>query len=636
MTVLSAQSIAKRFGDDEIFFDISVSIPPQAKLALVGPNGAGKSTLLKVLIGQEPPSEGTIARAKDTRIGYLPQNASLDGAHSVYDEMLTAFADLRAQEERLKAFEAQLDSADEDMLIKYGEMQEAFEQAGGYTYEIHIEQVLHGLGFPPEMYDRPLDALSGGQKTRALLGRLLLEKPDLLALDEPTNHLDIQTIEWLENYLRNFPGAILMVSHDRYFMDSVVSLIWELDWGEIEVYSGNYSHYLQQRAERHERRQKEYEAQQAYIQKEQDYIQKHIASQNTAQAKGRRRRLERLMSGTDRHGRAVENPWLKKPPRARQTLHVKLKSTGRTGDHVLRTQRLQVGYNRTLFEAPDVLLLRGEIAAIIGANGVGKSTFIKTLLGRLEPLGGAIQWGAQVDIGYFAQAHEDLDESKSLLDELLSVRNLPISEARSYLAQYLFHGDDVFRPVSTLSGGERGRLALAKLALDGANVLLLDEPTNHLDIPSQEILQDVLASFEGTVLLISHDRYLINALASQIWHITPGKMRVFEGSYAEYQAALRAEAAPPMPEQASSKNKAPAKTSPKKHGLNPYQREKRIAELESLIHSLEDDLHSITNALADASEQGNVGEVARLGENYSDTETRLNDAMEEWVMLSED
>jgi ATP-binding cassette subfamily F protein 3 len=628
MSIVTAKNLSKSFGIDDIFEDISLTIPPGGKIALVGPNGAGKTTLARLLIGLDTPSSGQIHRAKSTRVGYLPQNPILDGRQTIYEEMLTAFEDIRAAERELADIEKRLDDADEELLARYGEMQADFEARGGYTYETDIGRVLSGLGFPRDMYARPLDQLSGGQKTRALLARLLLESPDLLVLDEPTNHLDIAAIEWLENFLRAFDGAILMVSHDRYFMDKVVAVVWELEWGGLEVYNGNYSHYLQQREERYERRMKEYEAQQAYIAKEQDYIKRFIDSQNTAQAKGKRKRLERLMSGTDRHNRALDNPWLKKKPARRRQMSVRLQADVRTGDHVLRTDHLSVGYETPLFTTPDLLLLRGEVAAIIGPNGAGKSTFLKTILGELDALDGASAWGAQVEIGYFAQAHEDLNPQNTLLTELLEVENLPISEARNYLATYLFTGDDFQRRVSTLSGGERGRLALAKLSLAGANVLLLDEPTNHLDIASQEILQDVLANFAGTILLVSHDRYLIDALASQVWHITPGNMTIFRGPYAAYVAEAVTQKEDPS-------NRENGQRAENRRGLNAYQRSKRIKKLESLIAELESDIDSLTAQIAQASESGQIDAVAALGEQYTQKESELNAALEEWAELAD-
>jgi ATP-binding cassette subfamily F protein 3 len=631
MSLLTAANLAKSFGPDDIFEGISVEIPHRARIALVGPNGAGKTTLLNILIGLDTSDEGTVSRAKGLRIGFLPQRPELAGDHSLWDEMLTAFADLRAMETRLKAMEDALAEQADDLLDKYGELQHRFDTAGGYTYETRIKMVLQGLSFSPEEYKRPLTKLSGGQRTRALLGRLLLESPDLLVLDEPTNHLDIAAIEWLESFLKDFPGAVLAVSHDRYFMDEFASVIWEMDFGTLETYRGNYSHYVQQRQERYERRLKEYEAQQEFLAKEEDYIRRNIAGQNTRQAKGKLRRLETMKKRGDFINR----------PRERRNIHIKMAYAMRSGDKVLMTRGLAVGYSDApapLFAVPDITLYRGEVAALIGPNGVGKTTFLKTILQDLPPLAGEAKIGASVNVGYFAQAHERLNPANSVIDEVMAVRPMQVGEARNYLAQFLFTGDDVFRPIETLSGGERGRVALAKLALSGANFLLLDEPTNHLDIDSQEILQSVLADFPGTILLVSHDRYLVAALATQIWAAEPGALTVFEGSYAEYVAARsRGEEEAQAPKTAAEKPRTNGKpsASAKKHGLNPYQLEKRVAELEARIHDLESRLAALTEAITRASTEGDTARVSDLGGQYTQAEADLRAAMDEWSALAE-
>jgi ATP-binding cassette subfamily F protein 3 len=639
MSLLTGNNLAKEFGPDEIFRGVNVDIPHKARVALVGPNGAGKTTLLNILIGADTPSEGTVSRAKGLRMGFLPQRPELHGHHTLWEELLTAFDDLRRLEADLARMEAELGSADDAMLHRYGELQHRFEEAGGYTYDTRMKMVLQGLSFAPDEYDRPLSKLSGGQKTRALLGRLLLEAPDLLVLDEPTNHLDIEAVEWLEHFLKEFPGAVLVVSHDRYFLDAVATVVWELDFGTLDTYRGNYSHYARQREERHERLLKEYEAQQEFIAKEEEYIRRNIAGQNTRQAQGRRTRLERL-----------KRDKLIRRPRSRQNIRVRMGATLRSGDKVLMTRDLAVGYpdaDEPLFYAPDITLYRGEVAALIGPNGAGKSTFLKTILGELEPLSGATKLGAAVNIGYFAQAHERLNPRNSVLDEILSVRNLPVSQARNYLAQYLFQEDDVFRPIETLSGGERGRVALATLALLGANFLLLDEPTNHLDIASQEILEAVLDDFAGTILLVSHDRYLIDALATQIWAVSPGKLDVFKGTYKEYVAARDAATPIPAPSPASKereKTRANGAPSPltgrageglKKHGLNPRQLQQRIAEVEQRIHELEAQVADLTDAITQASANGDAARVRELGEAYTEAEADLQTALAEWETLAE-
>jgi len=447
MAVLSANNLAKSYGAHDIFAGISVEIPHGAKIALVGANGIGKTTLLEVLIKHEEPSAGVVHHMKGLTIGYLPQRPELRAERALWDEMLTAFEELRTREAQLVALTEQMSDPNRDdldeLIERYGRLEHDFELDGGYTYETRTRQVLQGLGFSPDDFQMPLAHLSGGQQTRALLARLLLESPDLLVLDEPTNHLDINAVEWLESFLKSWPGALLVVSHDRYFMDSVVTTIWEMAWGSIEVYRGNYSHYLKQREERHTRLLKEFEAQQAFIAKEEDYIRRNIAGQNTAQAKGRLRRLKRL-----KRDRLIARP------RSRHNIRLSLRADLRSGDKVLMTDRLVVGYHRDrpLVHVPDITLYRGEVAALIGPNGVGKTTLVKTLLREVPPLSGSSRLGAAVQLGYFAQGHEGLSLSHTVMDELFTVRNLPISEARSYLAAFLFTGDDVFRPVSTLSG----------------------------------------------------------------------------------------------------------------------------------------------------------------------------------------
>ncbi|MCU0498790.1 MAG: ABC-F family ATP-binding cassette domain-containing protein [Anaerolineae bacterium] len=628
MSLLTTYNLAKSYGADDIFDEITVEIPQKARIALVGPNGAGKTTLLNLLLGLDLPTEGTISIAKGTRIGFLPQRPELRGAHTVWEEQLQALGDLRRMEAELERLEQQLNE-DPNALTAYGDLQEQFEAAGGYTYEHRIRMILQGVGFKPDQYDLPLAKLSGGQKTRTLLARLLIEAPDLLILDEPTNHLDIDAIEWLEGYLREFPGAVLAVSHDRYFMDTFANTIWELEYGEITVYRGNYTHYLQQRQERHERLMKEFEAQQEFLAKEEDYIRRNIAGQNTRQAKGRLKKLETMK----KRGKVIHRPRGK-----RREMSLKIKAALRSGDKVLMTEHLTVGYaDKPVLTVPDITLYRGETVGLIGPNGVGKSTFLKTITAQLGPLNGAVRLGASVQIGYFAQAHESLDPHKTLIDEIYAIKPMAQGEIRNYLSGFLFTGDDVFRPVETLSGGERGRLALAKLALTGANLLLLDEPTNHLDIDSQEVLQSVIADFEGTVILVTHDRYLVDALATQIWAARSGAMQVFEGSYQEFLAD-RERQRQTETEMTRPKDKRgkPAETKiPKKHGLNPFQLQRRIHEVEGEIERLEEQIRTLTDAITHASTAGDALRVRDLAADLAQAEDELHGTMSEWELLME-
>ena len=535
MPLISAQKLSKSFGAEDIFSEITLSIPRGAKIGLVGPNGSGKSTLLQILMGITPSDSGSVQRAKKITIGYLPQNFEAEFEKSPYQECLAVFSDLIMMKSKLNQMEQDLANGNNvsELLSSYGNLQNTFESRGGYVFETRIHQVLQGLGFSKSEENRPWYQLSGGQKTRAYLAKILLMNPDLLILDEPTNHLDINAIEWLESFLKEYKGGALIVSHDRYFLNQTVEVIWELD-SSFEIYHGNYDAYLQQRQARYERQKAEFESQQEFIAKEEEYIRRNIEGQNTRQAQGRRTRLERLLEESK-----ITNPIL------HRKIQTNLSSSIRSGDIVLRTKNLEIGYlddHKKLISIPDVVLQRGECVAILGPNGVGKSTFIKTILNEIPPLAGEVEMGSNLKVGYFAQAHEKLNPKATLMDEISAAapQMLP-AEIRSYLARFLFTGDDVFKTTETLSGGERGRLALAILALQNANLLLLDEPMNHLDLEAQETLQALLKDFNGTILLVSHDRYLVDAIATQIWEVNPDKktLEIFRGNYSEYKEYQR-------------------------------------------------------------------------------------------------
>jgi len=664
MSILSTTKISKSFAALEIFNDISVSVPRDARIAIVGPNGAGKTTLLRLLVGLEEPSDGSVFRTTGLNIGYLPQEAGLTGTHTLWEECLDALSEVREMESELGRLEQVMaDSAGGgDALDRYGQMQEEFERRGGYVYETRIRTTLSGLGFVETDYNRPLTQLSGGQRTRMALARLLLSDPDLLVLDEPTNHLDIAAVEWLEGYLRIWDGSVIVVSHDRYFLDNVVNHIWEMAHQSLETYRGNYSAYLVHRQERWELRQKLYLSEMQRMEKELDFIKKNIAAQRVSMARGKLRRLSREVeaiellgfdalqtnswseitrqvkisdhmmgvSEAERRMRALKGP-KSRPPR----LHLKLKTSQRSGDLVLRTRDLEIGYadeGRPLFNAPDLLLKRGECAAIIGPNGAGKTTFLKTLLQKMPPLSGDVILGASLQIGYFAQAHEDLNPERTLVEEIESAApKMLLSEIRSYLARFSFTRDDVFKKVSTLSGGERGRLALAKLSLSDANLLLLDEPTNHLDIPSQEILQEVLASYKGTIMLVSHDRYLIDALGSHIWEIEPDALylRVFNGTYSEYRAqketrqAVKQES---VREEYRTKKRIATRSSSAER-----KRRTRLKEVEGTITDLEARLGTISRALENPPPEQE--QVEKLGLEYVMVQEKLESLLGEWEEL---
>ncbi|MBN1642664.1 MAG: ABC-F family ATP-binding cassette domain-containing protein [Anaerolineae bacterium] len=576
MSVLTFHDLTQSFGALDVFVGLSGSVARDARIGLVGPNGIGKTTLLRILAGEERASEGSVYTARGARIGYLQQEAARafsDPGHTVYQEALTVFAGLRAQEAELRRMEAEMasGSAGPELLQAYGAMQAAFELAGGYEYEVRIRQVLTGLGFEPAEHGLALGHCSGGQKTRALLARLLLERPDLLILDEPTNHLDMRAVEWLESALRSWEGALLVVSHDRYFLDRVANAIWEMGTAGLEVYRGDYSAYLRQRGERWARRESEFESTRERFLRELDYVKRNIArSSTTDQAKGRLRRLARQVKAVEQGGVGIlQSSWLAVteqvavsktkwnvaqveqhikalvcPNPSLQRPKVRLHAAVRGGNIVMRTRGLAVGYSgKALFDTDgDLELRRGERAALIGPNGAGKTTLLKTVLGEVEALAGEVQLGAHVETGYYAQAQDMLSPGRTVLETLMAERTMDAGSARALLARYLFHGDDVFKPVEALSGGERSRLALALLSLQQANLLLLDEPTNHLDIPAQEVLEEALRSFGGTVVMVSHDRYLVDALATQVWELREGRLHVYKGGYASYLVARELDA----------------------------------------------------------------------------------------------
>lgn len=666
MSLITASDLAKSYGAVDIFSGITLSIPKDARIAIVGPNGIGKTTLLRILLGEEEPTSGNIARARSLKLGYLPQEAALESQHTLWDECLSALTELLAIEVELRDLEHQMSDPGQtdEALARYGKIQVIFERMGGYTYETRIRQILTGLGFEATDFKRPLPQLSGGQRTRAVLARLLLANPDLLILDEPTNHLDIRAVEWLEGYLSQWEGAVLIVSHDRYFLDRVVDHIWEMRKDGLETYRGNYSAYIHQRQERWDILQKIYLSEKERLEKELDYIKRNIAGQNTTQAKGKLRRLSREVEAIQNLGfAALQNKtWAEisaitnisehtmgveeverrihslRPPQNRPPhLHLNLKANLRSGDLVLRTRDLAIGYpdeSRPLFTAPDLLLKRGECAAIIGPNGAGKTTFLKTLLDQMPPLSGEVILGASLKIGYFAQAHEGLNPERTLVEEIDEVApHLLLAEVRDYLARFMFSGEDVFKKVGVLSGGERGRLALAKLSLANANLLLLDEPTNHLDIPAQEVLQEVLDDFKGTIMLVSHDRYLIDALASQIWEIEPdqAELKVFVGTYSEYRAVQLAEKENMATRQVIVSRQNRTKT--QGTGNEERRLKTRLSELEGLIHRIENELKILSRQLENPPSE--PAKVQKLGEKYVRLQAELEDRLTEWEKLGE-
>ncbi len=622
MSILTVSNLAKSYGPEDIFEGVSCDIPHGAKIALVGPNGSGKTTLLRLIAGLEEPTAGTIHRAKGLYIAYLPQQADLSGTGTLWEAMLEVFADLQAQSAELRRLEAAMaDSATRgEVLQRYGSALEAFELTGGYTYEQRIEQVLSGLGFDEDDFHRLVLQLSGGQKTRALLARLLLEEPDLLLLDEPTNYLDLAGIEWLENYLKAWKGAVVVVAHDRAFLDGVVERVWELEWGRLGRYRGNYSAYVAQKAERLALQQAKYERQQQFIARTEEFIRRNIAGQRSLEAKGRRKRLARI--------ERIERPQEYRP------MGLTLGNVARSGDLVLGLD-ITVGYDPAapLFTAEEVELRRGQRVALLGPNGSGKTTLVRTIMGEVQPLAGHVRIGASVHLGYFAQGHVDLVPEKTVLETILGTGELMSSQARNLLGRYRFSGDDVFKRVGDLSGGEQARVALAVLALEGANVLILDEPANHLDIPSQEVLQEALAEFGGTLLIVTHDRYLIRRLTTRVWAIEDGQLWEFKEGYEEYHgwgAPRRQQKGVPQETRVKTERER-AREARKASEREASRRARRQVELEQTIHQLEMHLARLEGQLAVASERKAVERVRQLGAEYAWVEAELDALLAAWT-----
>jgi ATP-binding cassette subfamily F protein 3 len=665
MSLITVSSLSKSFGPTDIFSGISFSVAKGARMAIVGPNGIGKTTLLRILVGVDEASSGTVTRSRGVGMGYLSQEADFEMTGTLWDACESVFSHFKDEQEELHRLEGLMSdpALGEEIMTRYGRLQEDFERRGGYTYMTKIRQVLTGLGFSETDYQLSIDHLSGGQRTRGFLARLLLSDPDLLLLDEPTNHLDIAAVEWLEGYLSQWEGAAIIVSHDRYFLDKACNVIFEMFPGATETYRGNYSAYLKQRAERAERRQEIFDSEKEKLMKEVEYIRKNVSGQNVLQAKGKLKRLSRILQAIEQVGMeaALNQKWsetaaeisvtmsimsvdeaerrvrgMQSPVRALPNLHLRLSSAARSGDMVIRSENLKVGYSdKFLFSSPNIDLRRGDCAALIGPNGAGKSTFLKTILNQIPPLAGEVTLGASLSIGYFAQAHEGLDPQKTVMEEIVAATNWLPNRAREYLGKYLFSGDDAFKKVSMLSGGERGRLALAKLALQDTNLLLLDEPTNHLDIPSQEILEAVLDDYQGTIMLVTHDRYLVDAIATQIWEIDTDESHliIFKGTYSQLKEYREKELARQNAAEVVVSDTR-KKDAPRVKSVSTKEERQRIAKIQKLENSiakLEAELGEVGAQLANPPKD--AGQVIKLAKEYDRVQKEMDSLLAEWEEL---
>ena len=632
MIILQANKIERSFAGEVLFDNISLQVDERDRIALVGKNGAGKSTLLKILVGEEEPTSGEINKKRDLSLSYLAQDSRFESSNTIYDEMLHVFDDLRKTETALRQMELEMGEktgADLEKLMQdYDRLSEEFRQAGGFTYEADIRAILNGFKFDESMWQMKIEELSGGQNTRLALAKMLLEKPNLLVLDEPTNHLDIETIAWLENYLVNYSGALLIVSHDRYFLDKVATITLDLTKHSLDRYVGNYSSFVEQKEQKLLTEAKNYEKQQKEIAALEDFVNRNLVrASTTKRAQSRRKQLEKMER-------------LDKPEAGTKSAHMTFHSDKTSGNVVLTVEEAAVGYDDQILSEPINLDIRKMNAvAIVGPNGIGKSTLIKSIVGQIPFIKGEARFGANVEVGYYDQTQSKLTPHNSVLDELWNDFKLtPEVEIRNRLGAFLFSGDDVKKTVGMLSGGERARLLLAKLSMENNNFLILDEPTNHLDIDSKEVLENALIDFDGTLLFVSHDRYFINRVATQVLELSEEGSTLYLGDYDYYLekkaelealAAAQAEAEP-----ASSTEEV---TGNDYHLQKQNQKElrkitRRIEQLEAEMEELDQKIQAITETMHSTND---AEDLVQLQSELDQLTIQQEAVMEEWTELSE-
>lgn len=631
MIILQANKIERSFAGEVLFDNINLQVDERDRIALVGKNGAGKSTLLKILVGEEEPTSGEINKKKDISLSYLAQDSRFESENTIYDEMLHVFNDLRRTERQLRQMELEMgEKSGEDLdklMSDYDRLSENFRQAGGFTYEADIRAILNGFKFDESMWQMKIAELSGGQNTRLALAKMLLEKPNLLVLDEPTNHLDIETIAWLENYLVNYSGALIIVSHDRYFLDKVATITLDLTKHSLDRYVGNYSRFVELKEQKLVTEAKNYEKQQKEIAALEDFVNRNLVrASTTKRAQSRRKQLEKMER-------------LDKPEAGKKSANMTFQSEKTSGNVVLTVENAAVGYDGEVLSQPINLDLRKMNAvAIVGPNGIGKSTFIKSIVDQIPFIKGEKRFGANVEVGYYDQTQSKLTPSNTVLDELWNDFKLtPEVEIRNRLGAFLFSGDDVKKSVGMLSGGEKARLLLAKLSMENNNFLILDEPTNHLDIDSKEVLENALIDFDGTLLFVIHDRYFINRVATHVLELSENGSTLYLGDY-DYYVEKKATAEMSQTEEASTSNQA-KEASP----VNDYQAQKEsqkeVRKLMRQIESLEAEIEELESQSQAISEQmletNDADKLMELQAELDKISHRQEEAMLEWEELSE-
>lgn len=631
MIILQANKIERSFAGEVLFDNINLQVDERDRIALVGKNGAGKSTLLKILVGEEEPTSGEINKKKDISLSYLAQDSRFESENTIYDEMLYVFDDLRQTEKQLRQMELEMgEKSGEDLdklMSDYDRLSENFRQAGGFTYEADIRAILNGFKFDESMWQMKIAELSGGQNTRLALAKMLLEKPNLLVLDEPTNHLDIETIAWLENYLVNYSGALIIVSHDRYFLDKVATITLDLTKHSLDRYVGNYSRFVELKEQKLATEAKNYEKQQKEIAALEDFVNRNLVrASTTKRAQSRRKQLEKMER-------------LDKPEAGKKSANMTFQSEKTSGNVVLTVENAAIGYDGEILSEPINLDLRKMNAvAIVGPNGIGKSTFIKSIVEQIPFIKGEKRFGANVEVGYYDQTQSKLTPSNTVLDELWNDFKLtPEVEIRNRLGAFLFSGDDVKKSVGMLSGGEKARLLLAKLSMENNNFLILDEPTNHLDIDSKEVLENALIDFDGTLLFVSHDRYFINRVATHVLELSENGSTLYLGDY-DYYVDKKAEMEVSQIEEASTSNQA-KEASP----VNDYQAQKEsqkeVRKLMRQIENLEAEIEELESQSQVISEQmletNDADKLMELQAELDKISYRQEEAMLEWEELSE-